>query len=288
MTTVSVREAVSGASHQQFIDIFSSGGFVIPGTPEPLVMNLYFSSPAFQDAGITFAVNRLTGATKQTVIEGDVVVPALGVAAIRLDVDELNLAGEKIEVVLRRPLLPNTQIHPSASIMTTNADAGTRPVIFLSTGDFEIARELRVDDAMTPSEEPRAQGVPAFLNPLTWGIFDVPEAPTGAETVVEVRLSSVSDQLEVALVTLNAVVEGTTMKRRLIRQLMTVPPRGAEVLTIFGLEGAAVEVIVELPFAQPPVPVLPLLTPSIGITSSTDPDTAEPLLFLAPGQARFL
>lgn len=46
--------------------------------------------------------------------------------------------------------------------------------------------------------------------------------------------------------------------------------------------------ILELPFAQPPAPVLELLTPSVVVARRDDQGTVEPLIFLAPGQARFL
>lgn len=266
-------------SQEEIIDILSTGGFVVPGMPEPLLMRLFFSSLAFVDASIAFQVNQLTGAQKRTIFAGNVVVPAGGADVIEVDLSALGLGGERIEVVLARPLLPETQIQPSADIITIGDDQATRPVVFLSNGDFARAREIRI---------PSVQGIAAFPNTVTWGVFDVPVSPSGAETLVNIRFSNVLDQAETALVRVNALVEGTTVKNPLLRQFVTVPANGAEVITLEGLDGLAIEVIIELPFPLRLAPILPLLTPSVDVTMTTDEETVETLLYLAPGEIRFL
>lgn len=162
METPTVPDLESQASQPQFIDTFSTGGFTVPDVPEQITMNLYFSSQSVQEASIGFQVNRFTGITKQRVIEASVAIPPQGAAAIGLDLDELDLTGKTIEVVLERPLLPDFQVHPSASIVTTGQEGAVIPVRFLATGDFDLAKEEQASTASTPQGQAVAQGSHLF------------------------------------------------------------------------------------------------------------------------------
>lgn len=62
---------------------------------------------------------------------------------------------------------------------------------------------------------------------MTWGVFDVPDDTASLQAEVDVRLSSLSDQPETAVVRVFSLVEGTTTKRPILRQFVTVPANGA-------------------------------------------------------------
>lgn len=269
------------ADPSEFIEIYSTGGFVVPGTPSPLSMHLYFSNAGCGEATIRFQVNQLVNGGKHPIISGDVTIPGQGADDISLDLTRLGLANRKLEVVFEAPLLPEFQVHASVSVVT--GGAASSPVYLLSTGDFLIAKEIQVGRTLSQ------QGVPAFLNLLTWGFFDVPESTPQTEGEALVQLSSLSDQPETAIVDVYILESGSTARNRVLRQLVTVPAGEAEVLELAGFAGLAMEVVIELPFAQPPNTVLPLLSPSVSITNrNRTTGEQDPLVYLAPGQARFL
>ena len=276
------------ATDAGFIETYTSGGLLIPKVSEPLNLRLYISNLSPGTESVTFQFNRLDDPDKTTLITGNVAVPASGAATIELDPAALGLSGEVVEAVVQLPLIepPGTfSLHPSLSLLQGGTNGVPLPVAIALTGDFSLVKEEQV-----PSPFPlnRLRDIPSNLFALTWGLFDIPRAQEGFLTEVTLWLSSFSNQEENAVVTVNSLAAGSTQKQHLFTLPVNVPAGEAAAVPIEGVDGLAIEAIVEIPFAAPPLTVLPLLTPSITVNRQNIASGEINIIsFISPGQALF-
>ncbi len=273
-----------------FIETYTSGGFLIPRDSKPLSLRLYISNLSPQAQSISFQFNRLTDTVKIPLLSGSAAVPASGAVTIQFDPEALGLSGNIVEAVVKLPFEPpaSSQLQPSLNLLQGDNNGGLLPLVVLTVGDFGFVSEEQVQLFKPKPQQKNIQSVPSNLFSLTWGLVDIPEAEEGIQVETSIWLSSLSNQTEKAIVTVNRLIEGTTNKENVLTETVNIPAGQAEEVRVEGVEGSAVEVIIFIPFAAPPLPVLPLLTPSLTVTRRVEETgTADLVLFLSPGQALF-
>jgi hypothetical protein len=282
---------VYSAGSTRIVDTFTGGGLLIPRVAEPLSLRLYLSNLSPETESVAFQFNRLTDTAKFPLISGSVAIPGSGAATISLNPAQLGLPGSTVEAVVELPLIepPGTfSIHPSLNLLQGGLNTVLLPLAILTTGDFARVKE---EQLFSVSAHPRRCGfrdIPSNLFALTWGLIDIPAPEPGMRTEVSLWLSSLSNQAEDAVVTVNSLIPGTTQKRHVLTQPVTVPAGQAEEVRIEGVEGLAIEAIMEIPFAAPPLTVLPLLTPSMTVKRiNSNTGAVQTVSFISPGQALF-
>ncbi len=282
---------VNSMDNSQYIETFTSGGLLIPRVSDSLSLRLYISNLSQQAESFSFQLNRFTDTVKIPLVSGSTAVPGEGAFTFEFDPAALGLAGNIVEAVVELPLIEppgSFQLQPSLNLLQGGNNGPALPLAIVTVGDFGYVRENEVQMAASQRQQNRLQDVPSNLYPLTWGLVDIPAVEEGVQTEVSLWLSSLSNEEEEAVITVNSLNRGTTKKRQVLNRSVIVPAGQAEELRIEGVDGSAVEVIVEVPFAAPPLTVLPLLTPSFVVNRrEIDTGTTNLVILLTPGQALF-
>ncbi|HET7559753.1 MAG TPA: hypothetical protein VFK80_07320 [Limnochordia bacterium] len=251
----------------------ASGLFQVPQDVEgiPNSLHVYFSSFADNDADITYAVNRMipTGA-KQTVVEGEISVPAGGVAEAELH----DVAGGTFEVNVVRP----AGVLPSAvAIETFPADGATRPLITIPAGRFDT---LAPNTPITPPFGGFQAGPTPGTQRVSSSFVAIPQGVAAQRPAADLLLSNFTGSDLSVHVTVNGMVEGSTAKEVITEGNVALPAFSGVDLPLQNVEGRAIEVVAQLPIGTM---AGRLVEPSLSITETdTTDDTTDLITWLGP------
>lgn len=257
-----------------FLNVESSGLFVVPTDTNPLTMNIYVSSHVDTPEPAQLQINRVVNSSKSQIFDITAFVPAQGAIVASLDLQEFGLRGATIEVVFRSPdptqlfeLLPSVDV-----VEFFPADGATLPLEFIPPSYFT---QVFPSDATT---QPIDQEPPPPIMVST-GIFDVPQGVAAAITEVHITLSSFSNEELQAVVEVNRLQN--SQKEPVQNETIVVPPGAERELVLTGLDGLTVEVNLTLSRDQKGNALLPSVQVTVLFTS----DGTEESQILIPAGA---
>lgn len=227
----------------------------------------YLSNFSGRSLEATLAINQwVDGGRKRILAQETVNIPAQSVGFV----DTPTPSGAFIEFEFTVPADRVADIVPSAGdVQFFLADGGILPHTVVSPNDF-----AKID--MTAVQRQRSPRTRQTTHTLSTGTIDMPQGVAAARPETRIFLSSFVDHEVLVPVTVEAITEQSTRKRRVFAETVAVPANGSSELLLDNVEGRIVEINVALPS--------PSIAPSLEVRQRfLADDSIQPILFVPAG-----